>query len=334
MKNIIGIRSGLDKPHKIHQIWFESIGIKKTYPFNMTSSRKILWTLRSLNQILGFTNSIFLPNAKYYLVESTGCVSAVILKKKLFGSKIIAINSDTFYADLEKARGIKKTYMFWLAKHVDGLVSTSSMIKELANKFIDKPNKVVFPFLNVNKFKKINPDYKSNNICAIGLESHTKGTDILFRAFKKLHEKNKTTKLFVCGHKELLKNIKVPVGCELPGFVNPVPYLKKSSIYINAAKFEAFGVNILEAMCAGIPTIVTNRCGASEIVKKIDDRLVVESDVNQITKIAFELQNDFKLRGRLGKKLKQEALKYTKQKSTLYFRKTVFELIKNIKNEI
>jgi len=306
-------------PHPVNESWMRAVGTTQFRPFNFFPSsfmRKFSWG----NQLFGFLYSFFIPSARTYLLTSTGCAISVIFKKKLLGSKIIAINSDTFYRDLRAAKGIRKWYMLWLAKHIDGMVSSSYMMKRLARPFISCPHAVVYPFCDVKKFSKLRCSPKSFHICSIGTGINTKGTDILFEVFAHYKKVFPQSKLYVCGNKDTINHIKAPKDTVLPGQCDPGPYLAKSGIYINTSRHESFGVNIIEAMLAGYAPLVTNRCGVAEILKKIEPMLITSLDPKEIAKKAIALQKNLKKKTALGKKAKKIALRFTKERSVKEFR--------------
>ncbi|MFQ5620452.1 MAG: glycosyltransferase family 4 protein [Candidatus Nanoarchaeia archaeon] len=323
MEKIIGIRYGRVRAHPCNREWFAAVGVKMTYPFNIFTDPWV-YKLGPLNQLFGFLYSLIIPRAETYLLTSTGCVSAVWLKKKLHGSKIIAVNSDTFYRDLRKARGLKRVYMNWLAKNVDGIVSTSHLMKGLVD--LNVPHEVVYPYCDVKRFSSVKPDYKSGNICSIGTGVRTKGTDILYEVYAMYKKKFSSSKLFVLGEKRMIAHMKHPEGTVLPGKVDPRSYLSKSSIYINTSRHESFGVNIVEAMCAGFVPLVTDRCGAAELVREVDPSLVTSLDSSEIAKKAVALQRNSAKRKKLGAKAKKVARRCTKGWSVRNF-KNAFSLV-------
>ena len=56
------------------------------------------------------------------------------------------------------------------------------------------------------------------------------------------------------------------------------PVLAESSLYVHLGRGEAFGISVLEAMCAGVPALVSEWTGAREVVEQVDSRLVVPLD--------------------------------------------------------
>jgi len=327
--NMLGIRLGEARAHWVNETWFKEIGVSRSIPFNYFTSRKA-YKLGSLNQLFGLIYSFFIPKAKTYVLTSTGCTITTLFKKNLYKSKIISLNSDTFFRDLPNANWVARKYMMWLSKHVDGMISTSHMMKRLAKEYITGPHEIVYPFCNVKKFSKIKINYKSPHICSIGTGIRTKGTDILFEVFKIYNKSFPKSKLYVCGFTEPIARLKKTSNIILPGVVDPVPYLAKSGLYINSSRHESFGVNIIEAMCAGIVPIVTDRCGAAEIVRKVDPWLVTSLDPKEIARKAIQLQKDINKKKYLGAKARKIASTYTEKKSVKDFKKAFFSILRKI----
>ena len=59
-------------------------------------------------------------------------------------------------------------------------------------------------------------------------------------------------------------------GVYFEGYQNINPYLKKCSLSLHLGRGEAFGINILETMLVGIPTIVSKYTGAKYAVACIN----------------------------------------------------------------
>ena len=326
MREFVAIRFGMKKSHPINEDWFSAIGIRKSYPFNIFSSKSFLKSYPLFNQLLGFFHSLFLPNAKNYILTSTGCMSSVILKKILFKSKVIVINSDTFYKDLKDITGFKKKYMLWLISFVDLMISTSNQMVSLSNPYLKESikNKVIYLYGDINKFSKVNGDLNSKDICAIGAGINTKGTDILFEAFTLYQKIYPKSKLYLCGDLNDISNLTIPKNVITPGIIDPSIYLKKSSICINTSRHESFGVNILEGMLSSNVVFASKFCGASEILQKIDSRLVITLTPSKISNTLIDFQKDITLKKTIVKKSKKLALSFTKEKSLSLFKLEIY----------
>ncbi|MBW2969197.1 glycosyltransferase [Candidatus Woesearchaeota archaeon] len=327
-KDIQGIHFGGEHKgttiHKVHKYWLESISSRKSIPF---IPKKIVF-LRdwgpAVNQVVSLICSPFVPRAKLYILTGMGCAPSIFFKNKK--SKIILINSDTFFRNYPNYSLLAKKWASCLLKRVDGIISTSKMMQELAQKHVTCPCEVVYPFCDVARFINVKSNLNSPNICTIGMNLHAKGTDILIKAFEIYQKTYPDAKLYICGdhiYKKKIKNKDVIVL----GICDPAPVLSKCGVYINSSRHESFGVNIIEAMCAGIPPVVTEFCGAKEFVEKIDPKLICPLNPQKIAKSAIEyFQNPNKYE--LGKKAKNIASKLTKKSSIRNFQKAFIKLIK------
>lgn len=312
--------------HRAHMPWFKSIPDLKIASYKLNVLPGIISSGGILAQKSSFLKSIAMPKADIYIMESISCIPSVIFRK---GVKII-INTDTFFKDLENYSGIKKKYASWLLNNVDGIISTSPMMKKLAEKHTKVPNEVIYPYVDVRKFLKIKPKYKKHTICSINM-SYSKGTDILAEVFKKYKEIHKDAKLIVLGEDEIKKEIQKVPGVICPGFCDPSPYLKEASIYVNTARHEPFGLNIIEAMAAGQIPIVSEYCGAREFVEKIDKNLITDLDPDNILQAILKLEKrkDF---AKLREKCRKIARTFTKEKCVKDFKSKLNKLLEEIEN--
>ena len=324
-KNNVQCISFFRKAHPVHEAWMKSVSSRKILSF---IPDKLLFggvgikKIPILTQLISIIYGIFTPSAKIYLVEAPATISCVLFKR----GKVICINSDPFFYNLKHSSIFIRAYAKILLKRVDGFISTSEVMKRLAT----KKSEVVYPFMENNELFKIHPNFNNENIGNVSGIRYTKGTDILIDVFKEYRKKHPDAQLYAPGwgggdsKTDWIKKIK-EVGGIAPGFVPSPPYYKKCSIYINPARHEPFGVNILEAMAAGIPPLVSEYCGASEIVKKVDKRLIISLNPSEIVKKIEWLKENKKRYYELSRKCRMEAKKYTKENSIKDFK---FKLIK------
>lgn len=153
--------------------------------------------------------------------------------------------------------------------------------------------------INNSAFNKIKPSIPSLNEKAIFLSSgsliHRKGYDIALRAFNLLdnHLKSKV-EYWILGdgplRKELEQMIEPGLIVKFIGFVEPSKiseYFKQASVFLFTSRYDGWGVVVNEAIAAGLPLIVTNKCGAAEYVNP-QNGFVVTDDIFEISeKIAY-----------------------------------------------
>lgn len=296
-----------------------------------------LFKIPLFHQMLSLIYSKGIPLSEVYVIEGMGCILPVVFRKDR-KSKIILINDDSFFDTFDKIGGLRKYLYNKLIKNIDGVISTSKLVdSKIPVKAI--PREIVPLFLNVNRFKNISPDFKKKTIGYIGRLITPKGSDILFKVFLKIHDYDQEYKLDVIGPLWDRRTVKefnsikkrYPESIHTTEFTNhPWTYIKDCSDYINAARIEPFGINILEAMCAGIPPVVTNRCGAAEFVAKASERLVVEPDVDDLYEAFLWLNEDQKRKRLLAKKCKEIASQITRKKSVDKFKESFFSILDDI----
>jgi glycosyltransferase involved in cell wall biosynthesis len=85
-----------------------------------------------------------------------------------------------------------------------------------------------------------------------------------------------------------------------------------ATIYVHTRPTEPFGLTILEAMGTGLPVIVPNEGGASEVA---DEACLKFRDVNELAEKMLLLMNDPKRYGELSKKALERASVFSWKKS-------------------
>ncbi|MBN1645246.1 glycosyltransferase [Candidatus Woesearchaeota archaeon] len=319
-------------PHDIHKTWLENVTNNFTayipnFICKIKPLRDFIYLNSVVNQFFALLKSINTPKADIYVVEGFKTILPAILNKRK-GTKIILINSDTFFLNYPKQKGIIKKIYEWYIKKVDYFICTSSIMKEMASKYSKAPCYIVHPFVDTNKFKNKTGNLKSSNICTISTARHSKGADIMLDSFKKFNKKFPKSKLFVCDWGEYARILKKENNVITPGLCDPVPYLNKSGLYLNAARLEPFGVNIIEAMYVGIPPVISKYCGAKDIVEQVDKSLICELDADLIANRLIKLQKNPNKKKKLGEKCKKVALKYNKESSVKRFKEVFSKIIK------
>jgi len=136
----------------------------------------------------------------------------------------------------------------------------------------------------------------------------------ILKALRLLKEGNHSFYYIILGdgimRKEINKAI-VDYGLSeivrIPGHVRNVwDFLKVSDIYIHSSRGEGCSNSILEAMAAGLPVIVSNTGGNSEIVNNEVGRLFEYKNVKQLFEHIRELLINKNLISVLGKKAKDK----------------------------
>ena len=82
----------------------------------------------------------------------------------------------------------------------------------------------------------------------------------------------------------------------------PEPYYDEADIYIHPADKEGFGITVAEAMSSGLPVIVSDKGGVPELVKNMDDGIIVDAyDPEKWADAIITLHNNRDLYNKLSK---------------------------------
>lgn len=330
-------------PHPVHNAWLRSIN-PRFMPYIPNFLNKIIFLRDYIyqhtitNQICALMQSIFIPRADIFIVEGFKTILPAIIHKRK-NTKIVLINSDQFLLNLETKNFIFKLICHWYIRQVDYFICTSTMMKELTLKYSHAPAFIVYPFADFTKFNNIG-DINSSNICSISSARWTGGADIMIDVFKLFNAAYPSSKLFVCDWGEepyitALKKLKGAVLARSSSIPSNIPsqVLSKSGLYLKCARFDAFGVNILESMAAGIPPVISKFCGAKDLVEQVDPSLVCDLDPQKFADRLVELHRDKKKKIILSNKCKSIASKYTAEHSINSFMQVMKSIITDIKTK-
>ncbi|GAV26216.1 glycosyl transferase [Carboxydothermus islandicus] len=166
--------------------------------------------------------------------------------------------------------------------------------------------------INLDRYKKI---FERPLLISIGRLEYSKGFDILIKAFSILVKKNYEYNLVILGEgseREKLEKLAIENNLLnnyifLPGFINnPLPFLKKSEIFILPSRYEGLGMVILEAFYTGTPVIAANnQSGVNELLKDNENGLLFQNEdvndlVDKITLLIMnkDLRDNYKNRGK------------------------------------
>jgi len=150
----------------------------------------------------------------------------------------------------------------------------------------------------------------------------TKGLDMAAMAFRDLIEKGHDIDWVICG--EDLQSGHLQRLTELLGIGDRVhilghlPYgelsgwISKSLFLVHTARYEPFGMAVVEAMALGKPVLVTSVGGVPEYVRHGENGLLVRwGDVEGLRDSMLELLSDEDLRERLGREAQRTAARFS-----------------------
>ncbi|MDZ5473313.1 glycosyltransferase family 4 protein [Bacillus sp. 31A1R] len=168
-----------------------------------------------------------------------------------------------------------------------------------------------------------------------GQVSQHKGIFYILEAFKRLN--NKRLKLLVVGNIHGDKELYTPYEqyCEFVGLVTHdkmVELFNKSHVLTQPSLADGFGLVVLEAMSCGLPVIVSESTGASDIVVNGKNGFVVESaSIEAIQDRVIWFLNNYDYITEMSKNARQTAELYSWER---YYDKAVEGIIEASKDKL
>jgi glycosyltransferase involved in cell wall biosynthesis len=168
-----------------------------------------------------------------------------------------------------------------------------------------------------------------------GWRTWYKGIDLLIQAFERVATKHRDARLAVAGEwaapaiAELLAHLRA--GRERVRFVGPqtdlLPLLQKAALYLHLGRGDAFPLSVLEALCAGVPAIVSEWTGTRQAVREVDQTLVVALDPSAAAaRVDAYLTASSETRSRLGDAARRVGCTYTETQAIKAFQAAVASL--------
>src|SRR5438132_4898145 len=147
----------------------------------------------------------------------------------------------------------------------------------------------------------------------VGRISREKDLDVLANAYRRLREEGLSVQLFVVGHGPYSQALSETLPDAV--FTGYLTGLELATAYASADVFafpsttDTFGNVIIEAQASGVPVVVSDSGGPTELVNDKPNGLVTKShDVEDFTRAIRELIVDHALRERMGDCARQSVI--------------------------
>lgn len=177
---------------------------------------------------------------------------------------------------------------FLLRRFVDGAIAVSEFSAEYVRNDLgikSLPIQVANPFIQSSVYhdlEQVTPDLSSKSAVTVCVGREHKGVDILVEAWPTVREHHPDAELKLVGPNHSKTYEAIP-GVEILGFVDDLTEVfSSSSVYIHPARVDGFGVSVVEALLAGLPTIITRTTGARSVIADINETLIVEPTVKSL----------------------------------------------------
>lgn len=285
--------------------------------FLMTSqfllAAKLLFNLKKndvvyINTVLPFGAAIagkLRGNKVIYHVHETS-MKPILFKKFLFGVLNLFADEVVYVSDYlanSESVNVRKTVIY-------NVLEEDFVKQALANKRLDKEKKIVLMICSLKAYKGVDEFLK--------LAQTNSG--YLFKL---------VVNASILEIEQYFNDVKIPKNLFVyPTQTNTHSFYKEASVVLNLSDpklwVETFGLTILEAMAYGLPTIVPQVGGVTELVKEGKNGYLIES--TKIDQISDKLNKLFENK-ELYKAMSSNAFEMSKQYSLELFEKKSFELI-------
>ncbi|WP_226038879.1 glycosyltransferase family 4 protein [Natrinema sp. DC36] len=286
--------SGEEEVHPVHREWMSSVAdsiIHLEYsslpsPLNKTFCN-------GLSQLRVGT----LPESDVYLLEKPKHLYFLPkLKRKAPNSTIIYLHATCRFLGAKQyprmAWGRKwpigvvertadgKMLRELLRRYVDGVITVSKLLENQILDFAEIPTRVVHPFVpkeRANEFAQIEHSNQGRWITVLAENRPRKGVELVVEAWKDIVADFEQYELHIAGRGQ---NSRFQ-DCErvlVHGFVESLPdFFTSSDLHIHPAHCDPFPVSTIEAMMAGVPTIVSKYTGTRKLTSDVSREQVVDT---------------------------------------------------------
>jgi glycosyltransferase involved in cell wall biosynthesis len=156
-------------------------------------------------------------------------------------------------------------------------------------------------------------------ICFIGRLVPVKNIKSLLKAMRLVVKECPRIKLLLIGdgpERNELEKIVIENGLQsfvfFTGFRDDArDFLAEADIFVLPSYYEGISIALLEAMSAGLPSVITNVGGNSEVIIHNENGFLYPSgDVNSLSNYIIKLYQNTSLRKDMGEKAKERVNKY------------------------
>lgn len=290
--------------------------------------------------------AISFPNAGRYdvfLSEGPHFVPVIMrgLGRVRGRQKLVALmdNETLFFLKAGRYSATASYAQLWALRRYDVLMCVGRMEARLAESLVQRDQKpaVVRVRSGVAENRlpgllEVRPELDARSLVFVGngpdgWRGWYKGIDLLLEACGRVGEKV-PVRLSIVGdwRPEYIREVsgELPpdrLDVRLIGHTDdPRPHLADAALYVHLGRGDAFGISVLEAMCAGLPALVSEWTGAAEAVERVDPSLVVPLDPEAAaSRILWYLDLTEGVRSELSRRSREVASEYTEARAVREF---------------
>lgn len=215
-----------------------------------------------------------------------------------------------------------------LLKDASTLISlTDTETEQYLDMYVEKNDVKILPngidlsiFYNLPKKGLFKKKYSINNetkiVLYLGRIDRIKGLNLLINSFKEIYEDFNDLLLVIVGPENKyinnLKKLSFKLGInDKVLFTGPLYGEMKLEAYVDAyvyvlpSIYETFPMTVVESLSCNTPSIITDRCGLSDIFKQNDVGYVVGYEKTELVKALKSILSDEQLRENYSKNCRQ-----------------------------
>jgi len=269
-------------PHPAHRVFAEAVGadFHPLVPDDETAGGG--W--RRLTQYV--RGALTYPSGyDYYLVEGgRGLVPGFLYSLRNRDATVLLLNADETFLNLELGlehyRAAETLAHRVSLRAVDGVLNVGEMVATYARRAgVTVPSEIVYPPVADGVYEDLlaaEPAIGSQRIVSVGENKPAVGFDVLVDAVARLRADGSQVELHLAGENHEAAWGERD-GVTVHGWVEDLSsFLASGDLSVHPGRSECFPVSTLEPMVAGCPCIVSEYVGTKEVIRPIDDYLVIE----------------------------------------------------------
>ena len=187
--------------------------------------------------------------------------------------------------------------------------------------------------INLSVFQPITEKWDGFNIIAVGRLEQIKNYSLLIDAFKLINNKYPFTKLTILGSGSMKDKLKIQIvelALEdkvliIDSVANPQDYMAKADVYMSTSITEGFSLTTVEALACGIPAVVTDSGGVSDIIEQGKNGYICRHNAAELAQKAAKLIENPNAYEKMKKNARESVKKFDIATFAEKYKKLYFE---------
>jgi glycosyltransferase involved in cell wall biosynthesis len=260
-----------------------------------------------LPKLLAFQGDNVVISGSYYSPNTW----MALLIFKIKGKKVYWMGEQIKSSTITYKNSLKKFFLLPFFSFIDGVMAVGQVaIKSYRSYGYKGPIESIFYSININRFNDVKVLKRNEPLKVVmpGSLIPRKGMDVGLLAFLKARESFKQEcELRVIGDGPLMESLidqykKYP-NIHFLGFLQQEEVDREfmgADIFMFCTRYDGWGVVVNEAIAAGLPVIVSDACGSSELIQDEGGYVCRNEDVPSFTNALVHLVNDSSARASMA----------------------------------